>query len=100
MKSIDICPICQKDFRGHPKSSTKLKQHIAKKEDPFHKLLRGHQLRWPAAPYFISMMEIKPQFNKLVEKYGKPKHYTEEHIIHEEDPNLEMADDWDDITGK
>ena len=100
MKEPDICPICKKDFRGQPKSSTKLKQHISKKEDPFHRLLRWHQRRWPSAPYYMSMMETKSQFDKLVEQYGPPKHHNEEHVIHEEDPYLEMADDWDDITGK
>jgi hypothetical protein len=100
MKSVDICPICKKDFRGQPKSSTRLTMHLRKKEDPFHQLLSRYTKQWPAAPYRICMMELKPQIDKLVEKYGLPKHHTEEHVIHEEDPNLEAIDDWDEITGK
>jgi len=100
MKEQDICPICKKDFRGQPKSSMRLTQHIRKKEDPFHQLLSQYTKRWPAAPYFIAMMELKPQMDKLIEKYGPPKHYAEEHVIHEEDPFLAEANDWDEITGK
>jgi len=100
MREPDICPICKKDFRGSLKSSTRLTMHLRKKEDPFHQLLSRYTKRWPAAPYWMCMRDLKPQLDKLVEKYGLPKHHTEEHIIHEEDPYLEIADDWDEITGK
>lgn len=100
MKEPDICPICKKDFSGQPKSSTKLKQHIRKKEEPFHQLLSQYTKRWPAAPYWICMNDLKPQLDKLVERYGKPKHYMEECVIDEEDSNLEITDDWNEITGK
>jgi hypothetical protein len=82
MEEPNICPICKKNFGDSSESSTELKQHITKMEDPFHQLLTRYRRLWPAAPYYLSMMEIRPEMEKLMKKYGKPKRYEEKHVIH------------------
>jgi hypothetical protein len=92
MKEPNICPICKKDFGSSAKAKTKLKMHITRKDEPYHQLIAKHKRKYPLAPYFICMMELKPQLEALKAKYGPTKHFTEETVIHEEDPFLELEE--------
>ena len=88
MKTTGICPICNYHCGLGRIGEKKLRQHVLKKQDPFHRLLAQGKRRWPSAPYPILIMELDKQFQELKAQYTWPEQYDDNNEQHEEDEFL------------